>query len=231
MAGPPLPFQQAQSTIIFDPRNASMRTLDTSRWSQEGQDAYRRVTSPTVVNPGEPRTSSYSGNVPLATGLSFRDAIAKYQAGTAFKSEGYFTGLFDYLRASGHDPILPTHAGGTQNSEDKVADRKSTELYDIASDSGWILAQDDYWVEHEGTWRGSATPHTFTDWADAGGAGESGTLIGGKGATFGTDYAAASLAAKRQRMSAGMRRGGTIIAGYGAGAPKTKAPTLIGRAA
>lgn len=180
----------------FDQQVADMQQpqapLDTSKWSPEAQGIYQRQIQ------GQPQTAGAPGPTSAPTGqpsMPIDQAIAEYKASHPFSANAT-ADLFAYLQAQGYDVEVPTRAGGTAMSHDKIVDRATGRVLDQATDTGWIMgagAPSGYWADG----KPSATPFTYTPFPEEGGG--PGDMSGAYGAGAGTlgnlGYAAGSALA------------------------------------
>lgn len=173
------------------------------------------------IDPSQARTAQPAGLPPID------QAIQQWQAQNPYTPEAREQ-LYQWLQSQGYSVSRPTHAGGTQISDDKIVDNASTRVLDLSTDTGWMLGQDDYWVDG----KGSATPHVYTPWAsDGGGGGDYGAfgsgrfsmptladLRGSPGYQFARDEGLKAI--ERSAAAKGtLLTGGTLkaLAGYGTG--------------
>lgn len=221
--------------------------VDTSRWSPQARALYQsRTAGATVMNGGAPgrptsRPYDFSGarttngaTVVNSPSMSFEAAIRQYQGENAGGgTRELYEGLFPYLTNLGFRVTRPTRAGGTLQSDDKVVDLDSTQVYDVIGNvdqetgaGAWSFSRNGFWVDG----KPSSTPFTYSPFESEGSA-DTGTLLGAAGMGMGSEMIAAIAAQRRQPRNAGLRRGGTILAGFKGGTPTTRPATLLGSAA
>lgn len=79
-----------------------------------------------------------------------------------------------FLQAHGVQSQIPTHAGGTQLSTDKIV-LPDQSVIDVSNDNGWQWSPDGYWVNGQA----SSTPGVVTQAPQSGGMGLAGPLGNG----------------------------------------------------
>lgn len=196
-----------------------------------------------------PRKSSSSSTVLGATTpaaaptMSFQDAVAQYQQANTVSTQSY-EGLFPYLQNLGFQVERPTHAGGTLQSDDKIVNSQTGEVFDLISDvggpsQGWTFGASGYWVNGKpsDTAPGAAANPTPTGPRGAppphNGNPNNAPVVGQaipRGSTSSNAFASARSAQSRIRQQArGTGRSSTILAGFGNNPPRTLPATVLGR--
>lgn len=210
----------------------------------------------TGVTPGSGTGTVLSGGASqtrtaAAPTLSFNDAVTQYQQSHAVSAESY-TGLYTYLQGLGFQVERPTHAGGTLQSDDKIVNSQTGEVFDLiynvgGADQRWTFGSSGYWYDGKPQDRPRAAPappdkdnpdpRQPDSPPDTGPTGPPPNGPPGGSSSTPTyrapdtvnPYAAARNAQSRIRAQARFTgRSSTILGGFNAGTPNTRLATVLG---